>query len=365
MRAVNMENSMHRLRLIQKYTQSRFLILLKLGGGVSKVGIALQWQCGIIVGIVIMKDADEEMFLHGDTEINIDYSSGQPELLGLGQTLAPPYLIPKPPYSPPTVFVTVLSCQHLKSRLKRVVKRHVNPFVVVQVDGVRKQTEVKTNTANPIFNKTSIHLNPFVFPFRVGGEVYVEFQVEDRKALDSDRLATVRVPLPLVECAMDTEAPPKLFSIPLVIGRRHFGVSERIGRVRKDSTASVLLPSDILEAAEGNEEAPPDSSESVPYLHVLISKSDVGQWWMLQELKARDELREKTLLAEELARQEKQKQKQREREQQAKERGSAPQGRDAAHAVASVTAGAAGGGKERMIDRVYWIDSDIVKKCGG
>jgi hypothetical protein len=167
---------------MQNHQQTRILIHSR--GGIhvpllthscGHVGIALNWLNDKITGIIIIKNANENSFFIDDTVSSslvssplvssplVSSSLVSSSLVsslhahndGVKQwqsdeeeVLLPPYMCAKPPSIPATLSVTVLSCSNLKSRMKRVIARSVDVYVVVEVNGQVRRTEVVADS-NP------------------------------------------------------------------------------------------------------------------------------------------------------------------------------------------------------------------------
>lgn len=219
----------------------------------------------------------------------------------MGGTLDPPYHMPIPRATHATVVVTVLNCKNLKSRLKRVITRNLNPQVVVEFNGRQQKTVVINNSSSPVFSQggggCDQHHNPFVFEIpetldERDPNSCVKFLVDDIHGfgLIADRLSAVRIPLAAIRCLASTEPPTKMV-IPLEMRRRHFGIREIVGIKSRDDNVRVSRPDDA------NLKVGSASSESIS-LTVLISKTDDLKLWLLRELQVRDEIWEADVVAE-------------------------------------------------------------------
>jgi hypothetical protein len=268
---------------------------------------------GIIIGIVIIKEKTvDEGFLRDSLDYSFtasgtlgrrgslcaDYSK---EYFFMGGTLDPPYHLPIPPVKLATVIITVLNCKNLKSRLKRVISRKLNPQVVIEFNGRQQKTPVIKNSSDPVYatggGAGDQHQNPFVFEVpetldERDPNACVKFLIEDIHGFGmvTDRLSAVKVPLAAIKCLASTETPIKM-TIPLEIRRRHFGIRETVGIKTKNDNVRVSRPDDANVQQENSE------SEATS-LTVLISKTDDLKLWLLRELQVRDEIWQADVLAE-------------------------------------------------------------------
>jgi len=204
----------------------------------------------------------------------------------LANTLHPPFLTSKPPEIPPTVVVTVVGCANLKSPLKRIVERDVNAFVSVHLKDkpIVQSTPVAQPGSSPVFSRS----NKFVFEApSVGGTVV--FTVYDKKSIsDNLVIAEVHVPLASIATTSPSNSSPTVLSLPLHIQKQ---MSRFTKPKHRPSVSGVKM-----------EDVSPEVEPAV--LDVLISKIDIMKWWALEELKARDEARDKKEAEEEAARRE-------------------------------------------------------------
>lgn len=365
------------IKQMRNNTQIRFFISGKVAFMNISIGMALEWLCGIIVGFVIIKNAEEVTFFKDDTILSVkappivvpiaqspspplqntaiesppldtsrndttdvkstsfetkgddgkwylgkfvgrkkssDQGSGNdsdiavrlrqtsmqsdnglqgqaPEqrnyldsnpILSFGRVLEPPFLVPRPPPIPPTVSVTVVGCQYLKSRLNRLIPRPINSYVRVSVNNRTQQTEIASHTANPVYNSSN-GKNKFIFELSNMSEQQlsmctIDIQVMDQHLLDEDLLAEVRVPLVYIKCqTAGSQSLGNLLTLPLNILER------RLGKGFRQSNHVV-------------------TDNEVPSLQLYVSKVDIMQWWVLEELRLRDEAMELQLRMQELKR---------------------------------------------------------------
>ena len=173
--AGRLDTTIHTLRVMRSHTQSRIFVHSKGGLLSSHLGIAMNWLEEKITGLIIIKNASENSFFVDDTPAMASFTpqqqrrhtqqwepnsldsrladlplSGSPTGADEDSSLSllPPFLCPKPPSIPATLTLTVLSCSNLKSRMKRVVSRGVDAYVIVSVNGQERITEVVADS-NP------------------------------------------------------------------------------------------------------------------------------------------------------------------------------------------------------------------------
>jgi len=306
---------MQNLMLMKTGTQTRFYITGTYLDKPFTLCFALEWCNGIIIGIVIIK---EETVAEGFLRDSLDYSFTASGTLGrrgslcndyskhyffMGGTLDPPYHLPMPPVKLATVVVTVLNCRNLRSRLKRLVPRKLNPQVVIEFNGRQQKTEVVKNSSCPVYSlgggAGDQHRNPFVFEIpetldERDPNACVKFLIEDVHGFGmiSDRLSAVKVPLAAIKCAASTETPTKM-TIPLEIRRRHFGIRETVGILPKNDNVRVSRPDDANVQDDGS-----NNDGDGTTMTILVSKTDDLKLWLLRELQVRDEVWEADVLAE-------------------------------------------------------------------
>lgn len=205
----------------------------------------------------------------------------------VGVNLQPPYLVPRPPAVSAALTVTVESASQLKSRLVRIVTRPVNSYVSVTVAGRSRNTPVVSKSSYPDYGAASPNgENIFIFElpnsveFRRNG--CIEFTIKDKNFRDEDILAEIVLPIISLKCKTDHTAPTAL-QLPV----EHF--SKHITRLGK---GFKKRRSESHDSHKG---------EEIAYLNVSISKVDIMLWWVLEEIQARDEAREK-IITEEKAR---------------------------------------------------------------
>jgi hypothetical protein len=350
---VNM--TMKSLRLMRNGKQTRFVATPRVAFVTMTIGFALDWHGGIIVCIVICRDATEDVFMKDNTvasskvssvmdvteptkltpapaselsaavpapprapepltespvlstdkvsvvetepprAVSTDSgssSSGQQKkwypgkLLGrrpsslpnasttstlsaphtivssyfaAGNELLPPFLVPQPPAIPPTLIVVVKSCSNLKSRLIRVIKRPINASVVVKVGNQTRQTDVVSKTSCPVFAAER-----FIFEITPETE-FLHFIIKDKHLLDEDTLAEVEVSVASLKCKTSSTEPMQKLTIPLVLREKRFG---------KGLKAKIAV------------------MEQDAVMTIEASRVDIMQWWVLEELRRRDVVRE-------------------------------------------------------------------------
>lgn len=284
------------LRLMPNCKQTRFMICGRPGYISSNMGFAIDWQCEMIIGFVIIKNTSASMFLNASSEkgpqqdqseedswftrylrssvdtpersasttvdsltVALNRRSARSSLSFLEESLHPPYLHPKPPAVPPTVTVTVLECTNLKSRLVRVISRPVSAYVTVELGGVKRRTETVKYNNYPCYDSTNSFLFEITDSDREEGVLH--FTVIDEHLVNDDILAETDVPLASLRAAVDNYTPYEI-KLPLVLGEIHFGLA--------------LSSNNALD-------------DEPPMMRVRISKVDVLQWWAEKEVALRKE----------------------------------------------------------------------------
>ena len=282
------------------------------------IGFILEWWCDVIVGIIIQRDCDESFC----DEVDKDVAEQEPEGLPMmayyqtfGHSLPPPYLLPKPPPAPPTVYITVLSCENLVSRLKRPVHQQVCCFVTASLGTQKHQTGVVNNSFNPVFTQLpdgsacKKHHHPMVFEiprelndrrsmcgssFEESESASIHIAVEDKRLTWCDRLGNIRIPLSSLK-AVHSSGEATALRIPFLQRRRHYGIRERAGIISKNSEVEVIRANvaDNYRMISAETSSTSDLEHSMSYLNILISKEDVEASWLMSELEARDGARRK------------------------------------------------------------------------
>lgn len=201
---------------------------------------------------------------------------------------------------PPTVTITVLKCTHLKSRLKRVITRPINCYAEVNVHECTRSTPVVSNSANPVFDARNGN-NKFIFEIPNKPEFnarngMIVITLKDKHALLSeDVLAVVYIPLISVKCSENALADSATnLCIPLdLFEQQKLGkkfISPRTGGNDEAAIARSKGRSISTDAKDKtNSNASVDITEETPCLFITVAKVDMQQWWMLAELKEREE----------------------------------------------------------------------------
>lgn len=173
-----------------------------------------------------------------------------------GQTLDPPFLIPKPPALPASIKISIAGCTNLKSRLVRLIPRPINCYVCVSVAGITRQTPV-IRDSSPDFRNSPEASFLFELPnsaeFREEG--IIEIIIKDKHMLDEDVLSEVEIPLISLKTAADISDTTQL-TIPLTLR----GKKPRFGKGFKTSKISKI-----------------DDKTSV--INLTVSKVDILQWY--------------------------------------------------------------------------------------
>lgn len=342
-------------KLMRNKTQTRLILKPRFAFKTVVVGIALDWECGVIVNIVIMRDTNEEFFMNDNTIEPISIKKNQIDLTNtfpifssdliqlkediknkeispdavvesndkeispdtsvvesndkekwfpgkfikkvkakrinkqeenkqevqeevmeyslshsneMLSKLLPPFLVPKPPFFNPTIIVTIIGCTNLKSRLNRIVTRPINSYVNVSIGDQNRNTNVVDNNSNPIYVKEK-----FIFELNPNNEdQYIVFKVKDKHVIiDEDLLAEIKLPIVSLKSRLNTSDEQQQIILPLTLKEKRFGKG-----FRKSNNLSNDLSTLIL----------------------IVTKVDIMQWWMLEELRMRDELAEKIRIEE-------------------------------------------------------------------
>lgn len=279
------ETAIHTLKVMRNECQTRIFIQSK-SLLVSSLGIAINWDKEKVTGLILVKNAHETEFFIDDTirppergmeRLSLsDSSANAPSSLPSAasstevpeEALQPPFLCPKPPLIPATVTVTVLSCSNLKSRLRRVIERAVDAYVIVIVNSQERRTEVVTDT-NPWFNASNSFLFELPNAFKNSGPEHavITFRVMDKLTFGDDmELSTAVLPL--------ASLPPQ---------------------VNNDTPSDITLPLQLKSKVGvfGGEYSQNVVDDEVPQLKVRVSKVDVHDWWVREELRLREERRER------------------------------------------------------------------------
>lgn len=331
-----LDPTIRKLKQMLNNKQIRFLIYGRVQINVLKsvivsLGIAIEWQNGYISGIVIVKNVDKDEFFQ-DTE-NIDWRESTMSLfsiplteeyeqikwdgLFLGNRLNPPYLVPRPPLLPPTVSIHIISCHNLQSRLIRYISRPINCCVSIKVGNVQQSTQIIKNNPNPIFCKTPLTSDPFVFQIPTLSFLsgYLEIFIEDTFPLKKDTLAIVHIPYSLIPFQQDTITSNDMFvrlSLlePYILSPPSPPSSSSSSSLQSQSPSSTITSSPPIQQSRPNLAEPLSRTcflgdspriqkeifqELKPYLKIRISKVDVLQWWLMEEIHARDQVRENNI----------------------------------------------------------------------
>ena len=380
---------MKHLQLMRNQTQVRFMIIGSYGFMKICLGFALEWQFGIVVAVVVMRNTTTDIFLNDETFKPIAVPEPTPEPthvvtsvasepvasepvgpsctstdepasaspsagsqampvddgkwypgknikrrlsqanaanaktagtsspsaapapfhnqtspdgvaqsagLVLGEDLLPPFLIPKPPKVAATVTVTVLKCTNLKSRLTRLIPRPINCYVEVNVHNCTRATPVVSKNAHPVFDTTNGN-NRFIFeipntPVFNSRNGMIVITLRDKHALLSeDVLAVVYLPLISLKCNdSSTEDNSTHLCIPLdlfekqKIGKRFTSGGNDDAAIARSKGRSIST-----DGNDKNSNTNVDVTEETPSLFLSVNKVDMQQWWLLAELKEREE----------------------------------------------------------------------------
>jgi hypothetical protein len=298
----------------------------------ASIGIAIEWQNGFILGIVISRNIPQESFFHPKI---VELASTIPPSLSetlsfpeeeyetipsdgffLGRSLNPPFLVPKPLMIPPTLSLVVISCHNLQSRLIRLFPRPIHCRITVRVGNMTQITPIIKNSSNPIFCSSPFTAVPFLFqiPPRSFLSGFVEMIIEDLFPFPANILAKVQIPYSILPFQEDTLASNDLF-IRLSLLQPYL-----LTTASSPSSPSSSSSSPSLDASSPSPSSPSSSpsvtqetisrmcsigdspkiqkeifTDLVPYLKIRASRVDVFQWWVMQELQARDRIREEQI----------------------------------------------------------------------
>ena len=230
-------------------------------------------------------------------------------LYPMGKSLTTPYIVPKPPLILPTLRITIIKCTNLVSRLKTLIPRPINCYVEVTVHNRTRSTPVVSRSADPVFDATNGN-NQFMFeiPNTLSFNVtngFIWIRIKDKHpVVAEDILAEVKIPLVSLKCCYDsTLNSANDLCLPLQLLERR-----TIGR-------GFLLATDV--------ESDPATAADLSCLYINVCKMDIYQWWILEELRARDEQREQERLKQ-LAEKQKQSSASSQSKTKAKPKSSAP-----------------------------------------
>jgi hypothetical protein len=337
-RSIGLDSTIKQIKLMKDLHQIRFLITGRIQMTSSEsilasIGIAIEWQNSYITGVVISRNVDQNSFLDENYGLeqnpiresctslfSIPLSEEYEPIpcdapLFLGRTLNPPFLVPRPPLIPPTLSVHIVSCHNLQSRLIRFISRPINCRVSVRVGNIIQKTSTIKNSSNPIFCSSPITADPFVFQiptlsFLSGS---LELIVEDLFPVPSNVLAKVRIPYSIIPFQQDLVTSNDMF-IRLSLHQPYLlSPTSCSSSSSPHPSASSFPPSSApphVPSPGSNSTSPHDLisqmcflgdspqiqkeilTDLIPYLKIRISKVDVFQWWVMEELQARDQVRE-------------------------------------------------------------------------
>jgi hypothetical protein len=248
---------LNHLRLMACGKQTRFMIFGKSGYANSNYGISLDWSCGLVIEIVIVRNTSASVFLVSHASVpETEHFSDSKSPHETGLILIPPYLVPRPPVVPATLTITIMECRTLKSRLIRLIERSVCSYVIIECCGVRRRTETVKYNNFPCYD---VH-NSFVFEFNdQQRKASIFFSVMDEHLITDDLLATAEIPIEALPNRLDCSAPV-------------------------DITLPLLLQGNFLDDSLDSRNKLDDLP---PALVVRISKVDAQEWWFGEEVRAR------------------------------------------------------------------------------
>lgn len=252
---------------------------------------------------MVLQDATEYRRRHQlDSHHEIAYASYM-----LGSRLEPPFFVNRPSGGDITsVFITVIGCKNLKSPFVRLLPRPVNSYVEVKIANKSVRTDTKHTDLNPIYDSNT------TFLFRMEG-AYQEMLTYDNgvvqlavydSCFSTTKIGTSWISLSSVEFSAD-EYNPTLLTVPITTGTR-----ETYFSVRQNEYGSVSLSPIATTTATDSDRSHNDmliehsrmedraGNAPQPTVSVLISKVNPVLFWMLEELRLRDEEQDNRLLAD-------------------------------------------------------------------
>jgi hypothetical protein len=336
-RSTGLDSSIKQIKLMKDH-QIRFLIygriqMTSLESILASIGIAIEWQNSFITGIVISRNVDKDLFFDENYgfETNNQIRESCTSLfsvplseeyepipynapLFLGRTLNPPYLVPRPPLIPPTLSVHIVSCHNLQSRLIRFISRPIHCRISIRVGKIIQKTSIIKNSSNPIFCSSPLTTDPYVFQiptlsFLSGS---LELIVEDMFPIPSNILAKVHIPYSIIPFQQDlitsndmyirlslnqpyllspTSSSTSSIPFPPPTPPAPLSPSPSVSK-ESDLTDSQELISQMCFLGDSPQIQKEIFTDLLPYLKIRISKVDVFQWWVMEELQARDQIRE-------------------------------------------------------------------------
>jgi hypothetical protein len=226
----------------------------------------------------------------------------------LGCRVEPPFFVRRPAGGDLTqLYVTVIGCKNLKSPFIRLLPRPVNSFVEMKIGGQKLHTETKHTDLNPLYDCDT------TFLFELEG-IYQDALLFDQGLLqltvfDScfsvSKIGRTWIPLSAIEFSAD-ESSPTLITVPIIFGGgpTYLGTcyqtdGQAIAPVASTTAASSershndLLQEHAKAESDGGNGSPP------AMISVLVSKVNCVLHWMLEEMRMKDEERDKKLVDEE------------------------------------------------------------------
>jgi hypothetical protein len=295
----------------------------------ASIGIAIEWQHGFIIGIVISRNVlQDSFFQHLSPSLSTtsllsvenkttatpssEQEDGYESMLEcnggfiLGHSLSPPFLVPKPPFIPPTLSLIIMSCHNLQSRLIRFFSRPIHCRITIRVGNLTQVTPVIKNSQNPIFSSSPFTAVPYLFqiPPHTSVTGALEIIIEDHFPFPANILSRVHIPYSLLPLQEDTMISNEMF-IRLSLNQPYLlatlpppppSPSSMTSSLPSSPTSSTVPPQEISSQYCSIGDSPKIQKEIftdlVPYLRIRVSKVDVYQWWIMRELQARDQVRE-------------------------------------------------------------------------
>lgn len=248
-----------------------------------------------------------------DAATTVDASDVSGAAFCLGRSLNPPFRTKKHSAVPASIAITIIACNNLKSPLKRIITRPINTVVGITVGGETKHTEVIQNSPNPIFDMKCIYTFQIAPDNVVGG--FIEFTVLDKGLLDFAPMGLARLPFAALKTKLDNNDPTPII-LPLLSTKPNI---RSVGKNFYSSLPAMAIPSKQLpkkidsplsspsQSTKGQNSPSKSAATSdlspvhrsftsdIPTLSIQVSKIDLLQHWMLEELRLRDDEREQQI----------------------------------------------------------------------
>lgn len=222
----------------------------------------------------------------------------------LGSRVQPPFFNPRPPGGDITkLYITVIGCRNLKSPFVRLIPRPVNAFVEVQIGDQKLRTETKQTDLNPLYDSNTTFLfelhDIYMDELRFDNGV-IQLKVSD-SCFSVTKIGAAWIPFSSIGFSADS-SDPTLLTLPIITGEKptYFSVRQTTEGVTlppvatTSRTALGRTHNDMLiEHAQAENQA---HGLPGPTVSVLISKVNPVMFWMLEELRAHDEEKDRAIL---------------------------------------------------------------------